>query len=740
MSLSQRKWRVDETLYFPPFRTRIFPLTAQDSVTSLFNIAPIVTLKMNAATFPRQVLWCKGLLWFAVVGVASAEFPHPFPSVRFQYEGKSELTGSPVFLGPKTDYYWGELKNRDFEARAFHCELYRSDPSNSSAYTAEIRETVVLDATTVFTSLNSLELRLDHTPRSVEDARSILEDGFSATPNEVQKHYYFETVEKPAHYRLLRNYSYLGMTSDGPIWELSEPRPDSVEGKPVFEYNSSDGIAYRFVFDRQLSIFSTCDISLRDTQPPPGKEGQRRAPFEYLGEIVKDDAGILIQTSTSTQAPSTPNRQVVQVTGRLFDFELDCSDPITSVYSPENGDRVDSLGTPQIKFEWKDGKIVKTVNPLANAEGMRFVTSRRWMVVVNIVVIVAIAVAFWMRRKRHLPLVVLAVFLSISNTASGSNSYCGVYSICGAAKAFGIDVDLEELINPQYISSQRGSTTQDLVKAAESVGLEATPLSGLGVSSLKAAEKPLILHTSTMGFHGAYQHWILFLGFDQNGSARVVDGAGGVAHCSLEEVLARWDGIAIAIREPSSGRTRYLSTELAYLCFLVAYGCVFSLVVKSGLLTRRSVTYWWRSDLCIHLMMLLVVSVCVGYTANTRAYRSSAECINSALGLTHWPEIHVEEMVCKMNEGIVLIDCRYEADYELGHIDNAISVPIDVGLGDFTRKLKDIDRDAELVVYCQSPQCSFSKYSATMLAGAGFSNVKLFAGGFVTWESHVDGK
>jgi len=420
---------------------------------------------MNAANIPLRALGCIVPLWLTAVIMARAELPDPIPSVRFRYEGQSRLTGSPVFPNPKTDYEWGEFAKHNSDARLFCHDLYPSDPSDSSAYTASITESFVLDASTILTCVKSTDISLDHSPRSLEDAKAMYEDCFLARQNGVPTDYYFETVTQSAHEKLLAGYSFLGMTPDGPIWRLSEPTSDSVSNKQVFEYKSSDKIEYRFVFDRHRSLFSNCSISLRGTKAPPGEPTTRgsssgkkeqhtyREPFSYVSEI-SDKGDSFILTSSSTQNPSTPNAQVTRVTRRIFDFELNRTDPIAMVYTPKNGERIDKLGTPQITFEWQDGKIVKVVNPYVaeDVERVRFVKSHRWMIAVNLAIIVALLLVYWIRRKRLGDLLVIAILLSTSNVAYASDAYCGVYSLYGAAKSLGIDVDLETLIDPQYIS------------------------------------------------------------------------------------------------------------------------------------------------------------------------------------------------------------------------------------------------------------------------------------------------
>jgi rhodanese-related sulfurtransferase len=468
-----------------------------------------------------------------------------------------------------------------------------------------------------------------------------------------------------------------------------------------------------------------------------GKPSGQAQTLPYVGEITDDEDGLLL-TATVTQNPSGPNEQITKVTERLFELELNPAEPAAMLFTPEDGDSINSVGDPQIKFEWRDGTIAKVINPFlaSELERVRFVRSRQWLIILNIgILAIIVGAAYWKWRKTKRGILLLVICLSTSNTLRAeSGPYCGIYSLYGAARSLGVDANIDNLIAPQYISSTRGSTAADLVRAAQSVGLQAVALWGLGVNTLKAAELPLILHASALGSHGAYDHWILFLGFDETGRARVVDGAGGVALCTTEEILARWDGIAIAIGQPNSAPTRYLSVELAGLLFLVVYGSVFALVVKSRMLVPQSASEKWHCDTLIHVAALAAVSIGAGYASKGQGYRAAAKGIEVSLGLRQAPTVGVEELLERLRNGAVLIDCRYERDYELGHIQGAISVPVDIGLGDFARVLADIDRHTNLIVYCQSSECGFSAYVATMLAGAGFRNVTVFKDGFEGWK------
>lgn len=682
---------------------------------------------------------------------ARAQSSDPIPSIRFSYEGESTLTRSPVFRSPKTDYFWGRFEKRHAGARHFRCKLYPSDPENRLTYNAVISEQFALDASTVLTYQEELVVDVTRTPRSLQEAKAMHTAFFTKREDKQkvvgQKFHTFRTVSS-AHERLLREFHFLGMTLDGPIWALSKPTSRDIDDMPVYEYKSDDGIEYRFVCDHQRPLCWKCSVTFRglpaqesSSEPASGsaKRQQSRDPYTDVTEITESKDGYIL-TSILTQNPSFPNEQVVRLTQRMFDVEFNNTNPITMVHTPEDGDRIYTFTDPQIKFEWQDGKVVKQYDPLLDEAGaLSFVRSSRWIIAVNFVILLTLgAIIYWRWRKRATPLLVLVGLVLTASTTRASDSYCGVYSLYGAAKSLGVDVDLALLIDARYITSQRGSTADDLVAAAELIGLEATPLRGLGVESLKAAQEPLILHAAPMGTHAVYQHWILFLGFDENGQARVVDGAGGVATCAVEDVLARWDGIAIGIRKPNSPPTRYLSHEVAGLFLLIAFGGVFSLVVRSGILTASRAKSSRQSELCVHFAALLVASVSLGYVFKGRGFESAARGVDSALGLTEWPIVTVEEVARNTKRGAVLIDCRYKPDYDFGHIEGAMSVPIDAGLGEFTRLVAGIDRDAEVILYCQSSGCGFSGFMATMLAGAGFGNLSIFQGGYEAWEQYLE--
>ncbi|MEA4911024.1 MAG: rhodanese-like domain-containing protein [Oscillospiraceae bacterium] len=81
------------------------------------------------------------------------------------------------------------------------------------------------------------------------------------------------------------------------------------------------------------------------------------------------------------------------------------------------------------------------------------------------------------------------------------------------------------------------------------------------------------------------------------------------------------------------------------------------------------------------------------------------------------------------DDSVVVLDVRTQAEYDEGHIENAILIPHDVILEQAPSVLT--DESQTILVYCRSG--NRSKVAAKTLATMGYTNVKEF-GGISTWE------
>jgi hydroxyacylglutathione hydrolase len=82
----------------------------------------------------------------------------------------------------------------------------------------------------------------------------------------------------------------------------------------------------------------------------------------------------------------------------------------------------------------------------------------------------------------------------------------------------------------------------------------------------------------------------------------------------------------------------------------------------------------------------------------------------------------------RANGDIALIDVRSTGEFAHGHVPGARSIP----LGDLTARLAEIPRNRPVVVHCQSG--GRAAIAASILKANGFSDVRLFPGGFDEWR------
>ena len=667
--------------------------------------------------------------------------PEVYPNVQFKYTSESIANGTMAFPEGKTDYHWGTVEKRGDVVRILRHDFTRAAPEDALVYHAVISEAYSYDEHTILYMTKELEFRGPVAPATLEESMRMHRDAFSEKKRGAEMRHYMKTTSRPAHEEMLGGYWFLGMTRDGPINSLAKGQSDT-DGKTIsYSYKSKLGVEHQLVFDSVRRVFTkaTSEYSGQDSVAAEDSSRSKMDPFTRVDERHESAEGFVIK-SKSMQNPSSPAPYIVTETMRVSEFSAVVDQPVTMNEPPENGDPIGVVGGSPIKYAWLNGRIVKAVNMLLidDVKGSDLSlqkSTRRWFVGLNAAVFLGLAICglFWKWRRGRNLLALLAILCSPDVVAAG-DAYCGMYSLFGAATSLGIDVDIDGLIDPQFISSGMGSTAEDIVEAADKIGLKAIALRGLGKVSLKAADSPLILHAAPLAAHGKYQHWILFLGIDEGGNARVVDGEGGVVACSINEVLSRWDGVAIAVRKPGSAPTRFLPAEAADFFVVVAIGCLCSIVFEMQLLNRLKAVVSSKLLLCFGVFGIVLVSGVLGNLTRGDGFFDAAHSIDAALGLRRLDEVQIQELPAKLARGALLVDCRYSGDYASGHIPGAISIPVDSGLGELTRAIDGIDRSVEVILYCQSEGCSFSDLSATMLARNGFSNIKVFRGGWVSWE------
>ena len=336
-------------------------------------------------------------------------------------------------------------------------------------------------------------------------------------------------------------------------------------------------------------------------------------------------------------------------------------------------------------------------------------------------------------------LLVASVGLRIAPTANADEGpHCGIYAVYGAVSAVGVRGSFESLLDRRFVSGLSGSTVSDLVNAAKHLGVDAAPLTGLGAASLFESRDPLILHVASFGQLEVYNHWLLFLGIE-SGKARTVDSTGSMHLMNVSELLARWDGVGIAVFTGAEPRTRFGSIELVAigwwaLLVVMAVGVAVFLVRRvSTAGVRESVT----GSLVLATTTVLLIAVREVYSASSLS--RNPDCvrfISAAEGLRNLPELSLEEVIefTKRPDAAVIFDVRYAGDMNYGHIPGATGLPVNSTQEEVAAAVETIPRDKTIILYCQSSGCRFSDRMAVVLTSFGFTDIRIYRDGWVGWE------
>jgi len=85
------------------------------------------------------------------------------------------------------------------------------------------------------------------------------------------------------------------------------------------------------------------------------------------------------------------------------------------------------------------------------------------------------------------------------------------------------------------------------------------------------------------------------------------------------------------------------------------------------------------------------------------------------------------------SENALFVDARHEFDFQQGHIRGAVNV----SLKDFdihVAHVNKIPKDRLLIVYCDGAECNSSIELSVKLMESGFTNVKIFFGGWARMD------
>lgn len=327
-----------------------------------------------------------------------------------------------------------------------------------------------------------------------------------------------------------------------------------------------------------------------------------------------------------------------------------------------------------------------------------------------------------------------AVHLARTDSATGlpalrdsrvSGPYCGIYSLYVCLSALGIETRPASFVSPKYVGSFRGSSARELIDAAEDFGAHAECFSNLTHRELRLVQTPMILHMRGNQTDADFNHWVAFLGCEGD-RMRIIDAPGPLQTISPAELLANWDGAAIAFSKDSVDKTFLLEGRIQYILgiewlLLALYGLRRLFGGDSPLplgvpLRVRAKRVPLQAGVIFGFSLLVGLAYHalsdVGFLRNTTALAEVARR-HYSLDL---PEISlgdVEREICESQP--LVLDARHVADYQRGAVPGARSMSVDSTLAERQEVLANVPKEKRIIVYCQSALCGYADNVARFL-------------------------
>lgn len=307
---------------------------------------------------------------------------------------------------------------------------------------------------------------------------------------------------------------------------------------------------------------------------------------------------------------------------------------------------------------------------------------------------------------------------------SASSKQCGVYSFAYAASKLGVVVPLVDVVSEKYLTSKYGSSAQDLVNAASDFGLWAQPVSNASLSLLRLHGNPALLHFRDLA--GAGGHWVVFEGFDESGAMLICDLPDETAALPAADVMTYWDGnVVLLSKEKGRGQILYFSRVYQALPLILVVVIFYVLGWTTSWETIR-----YRKVRGASLFVVALIAGLVWAAFSNLGYLRNRDAVSLTMGNDAFGKEGDIAVAHSIPRGARLIDARLSSDFQRGHIEGSINVPVNSRLMQFRRLVTSIDRGDTLVVYCNNSKCAWADKVAKRLVSVGYSNVSIYRPGY----------
>ena len=353
-----------------------------------------------------------------------------------------------------------------------------------------------------------------------------------------------------------------------------------------------------------------------------------------------------------------------------------------------------------------------------------------------------------MRYCNYIQIVTFVLVLPVTSSADDQidkkfkGPYCGVVAIYSASRIFDIKVDFKELIQDDYIGSNEGSSIFELKKAIEDNGMYALPVEKYTTDLLRKSPYPIILHVRG-AYQQQYNHYVLYLG-QKNGKALLFDYL-GLKRLPFYKLKSIWNGNGVIISDGIIQKSIFEHSAFMTVLYRVST-ILFVVILLKILFTQTKVIDYFNilhpyKSTAVQSILIISFSIFIAISSNFINDESllAHEDVTAAIQQAHQgnfiPKISERKVRRLLGNHTVFIDARLARDYEAGHLEGAISVPVDANDVNRRQIVADIDKDARVVLYCQSAGCKYAEIVALKLKDDGFSNISIYKNGWAEWKA-----
>ncbi len=134
-------------------------------------------------------------------------------------------------------------------------------------------------------------------------------------------------------------------------------------------------------------------------------------------------------------------------------------------------------------------------------------------------------------------------------------------------------------------------------------------------------------------------------------------------------------------------------------------------------------------------IFICLISAILGIVYNSLSSRGIPLFLGSPKASEQFPVISLEEARMKFTtQEAIFVDARSKEDYLQEHIEGAINLPYNDFEREYSRLFPILNPlQREIIVYCTGKDCDSSLIVAENLDLIGYTNIKLFADGWLAW-------